>query len=67
MRNPFRKKALTATPAVLDALGERGWSPYPLLGWRVAGSGSRTRTTRLSPRITRGSTRTRRRCGPLST
>jgi HK97 family phage portal protein len=32
MRNPFRKKALTATPAVLDALGERGWSPYPLLG-----------------------------------
>ena len=29
---PFRKKALTATPAVLDAISERAWTPYPLLG-----------------------------------
>jgi len=30
--NPFRRKALTATPAVLDGLRDRGWAPYPLLG-----------------------------------
>lgn len=42
--NPFRRrpswdglaglqeKALTATPAVLDAIRDRGWQPYPLLG-----------------------------------
>jgi HK97 family phage portal protein len=34
MRNPFkrREKALTAAPAVLDALVTQGWTPYPLLG-----------------------------------
>jgi HK97 family phage portal protein len=33
MRNPFkREKALAATPAVLEAVGDGGWSPYPLLG-----------------------------------
>lgn len=32
MRNPFRRKALTGTPAILDALRDQGWSPYPLLG-----------------------------------
>jgi HK97 family phage portal protein len=32
VRNPFRRKALTGTPAVLDALRDQGWSPYPLLG-----------------------------------
>jgi HK97 family phage portal protein len=29
---PFRKKALTATPAVLDAIADRQWAPWPLLG-----------------------------------
>jgi HK97 family phage portal protein len=29
---PFRKKALTATPAVLDAITDRQWAPWPLLG-----------------------------------
>jgi HK97 family phage portal protein len=29
---PFKRKALTASPAVLDALRDRGWAPYPLLG-----------------------------------
>jgi HK97 family phage portal protein len=37
---PFRKKALTASPAVLDAIRDQGWSPYPLLG-----GGSRQRIT----------------------
>ena len=32
MRNPFKRKALTGTPAVLEALSERTLSPYPLLG-----------------------------------
>lgn len=32
MRLPWRKKALTGTPAVLDALRDRSLSPYPLLG-----------------------------------
>jgi HK97 family phage portal protein len=33
VRNPFkREKALTATPAVLDALRDDQWAPYPLLG-----------------------------------
>lgn len=29
---PFRKKALTGTPAVLEAISDRQWAPYPLLG-----------------------------------
>jgi hypothetical protein len=29
---PFRKKALTATPTVLDAIADRQWAPWPLLG-----------------------------------
>ena len=29
---PFRKKALTGTPAVVDALSDRAWAPWPLLG-----------------------------------
>lgn len=32
MRNPFRRKALTGTPAVLEALANRQLNPYPLLG-----------------------------------
>jgi HK97 family phage portal protein len=29
---PFQKKALTGSPAVLDALRDRGWAPFPMLG-----------------------------------
>jgi HK97 family phage portal protein len=29
---PFRKKALTGTSAVLDAISDRQWAPWPLLG-----------------------------------
>jgi HK97 family phage portal protein len=29
---PFRKKALTGTPAVLEAISDRQWAPWPLLG-----------------------------------
>jgi HK97 family phage portal protein len=29
---PFPKKALTGAPAVLDALRDQGWAPFPLLG-----------------------------------
>ncbi len=32
MRNIFKRKALTSTPAVLDALRDGQWTPYPLLG-----------------------------------
>ena len=33
MRNPFRRrKALSATPAVVEALNDRQFSPYPPLG-----------------------------------
>lgn len=32
MRWPWGKKALEATPSVLDAIGERGWTPGPMLG-----------------------------------
>lgn len=31
MRNPFRKKALSGSPGVIDALGQ-GWAPWPLIG-----------------------------------
>lgn len=30
--HPFKRKALTAEPLVLDALRDRGWTPYPALG-----------------------------------
>jgi phage portal protein BeeE len=33
---PFRKKALTGTQPVLDALSDRTWAPWPLVGRRVA-------------------------------
>jgi len=29
---PFRKKALTATPAVVAAMNTGGWQPWPLIG-----------------------------------
>jgi HK97 family phage portal protein len=29
---PFRKKALTGTPEMLDALRDRQWAPWPVLG-----------------------------------
>jgi HK97 family phage portal protein len=32
MRNPFRRKALTATPEVLDGIRNGSISPFPLLG-----------------------------------
>jgi HK97 family phage portal protein len=31
LRNPFKKKALTGSPAVIDAMGQ-GWAPWPLIG-----------------------------------
>jgi HK97 family phage portal protein len=31
VRNPFKRKALTGTPAVLDAIRD-SWAPFPLLG-----------------------------------
>jgi phage portal protein BeeE len=32
MRWPFRRKALTATTTALDAIADRQWAPWPLLG-----------------------------------
>jgi len=32
MRFPWQKKALTGTPAIVESLSERSFSPYPLLG-----------------------------------
>jgi len=32
VRNPFKRKALTATGPVLDALRDRQWVPWPMLG-----------------------------------
>jgi HK97 family phage portal protein len=38
VRNPFRRKALTASGGVTDAIENRGWMPWPMLG-----SGARDR------------------------